>query len=454
LILTKHIISISITLVIVAIASVYTLRFVKSSDDFCVGGRKLGSLLVGSSLVGAFVGGTSTVGTAQVAYIAGFSGIWFTLGAGVSCFLLAFLLAKPLRNATVETIPQLFCSFYGNKAANWTILYITIGTLIQIAAQVLAAIPILTLILNIPALTAGIIIFILILFYSIFGGLWSTSLLGVIKTFLLNTTLFAAGFLAYKFGGGYLKIADIFLNTMVTTLDPTSVSSAMGAIISVTVGFISTQSYLQVIFSASSVKSAQRGSFLAGILIILTGISCTIIGMFMRSNSPQINAAEALPLFIINYLNPWLGGVILATLILSLVMTGAALVLGVATILTKNIFQKIRPAALDKELIWAFRVSMLLIAFIVMPFALTNLNSLILQWAFISMALRGVTVFLPLIILLFFKDRFDPKYGEIAIIIGPALVLLWAFLGVREIDALYPGLIISVIILGLGYRRP
>jgi len=447
-----YLLSISVTLLFVAVVSIYASKMVKNVQDFSVGGRKLGAALVGGSLVGAFVGGTSTVGTAQAAYLTGLNGIWFTLGAGLSCWFLALFLAKPLRNSQVETIPQLIESSFGGQAAIWSTFFISVGIIIQIAAQVLSAIPIVSLILNVSPLLAGTVVFSLIICCSIFGGVWSTGFVGIVKTLLLNTALLAGGFAAYTLARGYSGLLEGLGSGPWFSLFPHGISVELGAGISVIVGFISTQTYLQIIFSARSAKSAQLGAVIAGALIPLTGLASVMIGMFMRISYPDINPASALPLFILKHLNPWLGGVILATLILSLVMTGAALTLGAATIFTKNVYHKLRPRALDKELIWICRFFILLVVIAVMISVTSNANAMILQWAFLSMALRGATVFFPLLAVLFFKERVSQSTGKWAVILAPLTVIVWSVLGIKQIDPLYPGMIVSFIVLAFGFK--
>ncbi|KUO53313.1 MAG: hypothetical protein APF76_08670 [Desulfitibacter sp. BRH_c19] len=448
-----YIISISVTLVFVAFISILASNKVKTSSDFCVGGRKLGSVLVSGSMVGAFVGGTSTVGTAQVAYLYGISGIWFTLGAGLSCLFLALFLAKPLRKSEVVTIPQLFESFYGKKAALWSVFFVSIGILVQVAAQVLSAVPVLTNMFALSPLVAVTLIITLIVCYSVFGGIWSTGYVGIIKTILLSTTLVAGGFIAYRLAEGITGLQRGLGEGVWFSIFPHGIGVELGAGISVIVGFISTQTYLQIIFSAKSVKTAQRGSLIAAILIPLTGLASVLIGMFMRVAYPDINPASALPMFVILHLGPGLGGIVLATLILSLVMTGAALTLGITTIIGKDIYQNIRPQATDKEMVWVFRFLIILISSIVFVFVTSNVNSLILEWAFLSMALRGATVFLPLLGIFFLKDRISPKISRWAILIAPVIVIFWSIFAPKEINPLYPGVVVSFLLLVLGYRK-
>lgn len=449
---TSYLISISLTLIFVIFVSFLASKKVKTSLDFSVGGRKLGGILVSGALVGAFIGGTSTIGTAQAAYLYGISGIWFTLGAGMGCICLALFLAKPLRKAEVETIPQLFESFYGKRAAFWSVFFVSMGILVQIAAQVLSAIPIFTTMFRINHTMAGTMILALIICFSVFGGIWSTSYVGVVKTLLLNTTLLAGGVIAYSLAGGLTGLQQGLGQGAWFSLFPHGLGSELGAGISVIIGFISTQTYLQIIFSAESVKTAQRGSIIAAILIPLSGLASVLIGMFMRTNYPDINPASAMPMYIMLHLEPWFAGIVLATLLLSIILTGAALTLGVTTIIGKNIFQTIKPHANDKEMVWAFRLLIISISVIVLVFVMSNINSLILQWAFLSMALRGATVFMPLLGILFLKGRINPKISRWAILIAPIAVLLWSVMGPRSIDPLFPGVIISFVLVGIGYR--
>ena len=53
--------------------------------------------VVAGVIMGTLVGGSSTVGTAQLAYQFGLSAWWYTLGAGISCLILALVYTKPLR---------------------------------------------------------------------------------------------------------------------------------------------------------------------------------------------------------------------------------------------------------------------------------------------------------------------------------------------------------------------
>ncbi len=446
-----HLVSIVLTLGIVGIVGIYSARYVKNAADFTVGGRNLKTSLVTCSLIGSFIGGTSTIGTAQIGFTLGISGIWFTLGAGLSCIMMGLFLAKPLRNSNVFTIPTFLGTTYGVRAGTWVTFFTSIGMLIQIAAQVLASVPLINSVLTLNIFTAASIVMLLIILYVLFGGIWGTSLVGLMKTFLLYISIFAAGFLCFKLLGGFNGISSSFSPRPWFNLFPHGFSKEIASVFSVIVGFTSTQSYLQIIFSGRNGKVSARGAVFAGLLIPLVGIFCTLIGMFMSVHNPNISPSEALPIFVLKYLDPWFGGIVLATLLISLVMTGAALTLGVSTIWSQNIYKELfRPLADDREILWISRLMVILISVIVILFVTSNANSLILKWAFLSMALRGVTVFLPLLGAVFLKKHMSSAAGTLAVSAAPAFAILWAFIFPNSIDPLYVGMLLSFIILISG----
>lgn len=442
----QHYIGFFITLGIAAAIGLYASRFVKTSADFSIGGGKLSSWLVTGYLVGAFIGGTSTVGTAQVAYRFGISGLWFTLGAGLGCLFMAFFLVKPMRQARVTTIPQFLGSHYGAEATTWSVLYTTLGMFIQIIAQVLAAIPLMMSLLPVGAVEAALVTVLLIIGYIFFGGIWGSSLVGIFKTFLIYLSIGVAGIYCLKLVGGLSGLQEGLPVFPWFSLFPTGVSKELAACFSVVVGFISTQTYMQAVFAGKDSGAARKGILLSAVLIPLVGVLCVAIGMYMRLAYPDINPAQALPLFAVLHLQPVFAGVLLATLLISLITVGSSLTLGVCTMLSQDIYKKIRPKVTDKELLMVARFLVLLVITGALVVVLYNKNSLVLQWAFLSMALRGVTVFLPLLAAVFWPGRFSPAVGATAIAVAPGLAVIWPWLGLAPVEPLYLGLGFSLFI--------
>jgi len=165
-----HYLSAIIIILIISLTGVYSARHVRTPADFSVGGRQLSSTLVGSFLIGAFIGGTSTVGTAQMAYQYGISAVWFTLGGGLACLVMGLFLARPLREREVDTVSQFLAGVYGDQVRPWVALYTSVAIFIQIAAQTLAAIPLIAGVLPVSPPWAAVIFTFMLTAYVVFGG--------------------------------------------------------------------------------------------------------------------------------------------------------------------------------------------------------------------------------------------------------------------------------------------
>ena len=209
-----------------------------------------------------------------------------------------------------------------------------------------------------------------------------------------------------------------------------------------------TQTYLQAMFAGKSGKESRKGAFYAALLIPPIGFACTLIGMYMRTVNPNLVPKEALPSFILNYLNPWIGGITIAALIISVIGTGAGLTLGVSTMINRDLYLRfINPKADDKSQLKVLRLSVFIVSILALFMVFVNADSLILKWGFLSMALRGTTIFIPLLGAIFFKDRVRKESGILAIILAPIATILWEIFSFSNIDSLYIGLLVSLFII-------
>ena len=171
----------------------------------------------------------------------------------------------------------------------------------------------------------------------------------------------------------------------------------------------------------------------------------------MRMNHPDIDPATAFPQFVLNYMNPWLGGVVLATLLIAAVGTGAGLALGISTIFTKDIYKNyINKGADDKKLLLISRWVIVLTLSLALLFITGNAKSLILKWSFMSMGLRGATVFAPLCGALFMTGKVKSSYAVASMVIGPLAVLLGKSILPEEIDPLFLGAAASFLLVAAG----
>ena len=448
---TVHIIFIVLTTALVLGVGVYAGTRIKSAADFSTGGGKAGTSLVAGTIMGTLVGGSSTVGTAELAFKFGASAWWFTLGGGIGCLLLGIFLARPLRESGKETIPQFLVTTYGPKSGPITTIFSSIGIFLSIVAQILAAIALLSSMFQLSPILGALVAIILVICYVFFGGLTGAGMTGIAKLILLYGSLIVIGVLAYIKVGGVSGLTHGLPAFPYFSLFGRGFSIDLAAGVALIVGVISTQTYIQAMFAGKDVATARRGALVSAILIPPTGIAGMLVGMYMKMNFPNMRAAEALPTFVMSYLPPWFGGIVLGTLLVAVIGTGAGLTLGISTMLTKDIYKKlISPQASDQKLMYVSKGLIVAVAALTLLFVTGNLKSMILQWGFLSMGLRGATIFFPLLGAVFFKKFVSPTAGFIALIAGPAADLIWKLSVPKGMDPLYAGLLTSLVCLVIG----
>lgn len=446
-----HFLGIGLTLILITCVGIYSGRKVKNASDFSVGGKKAGTAIVAGTIMGTLVGGASTIGTAELSFTYGFSAWWFTLGGGIGCLFLGLCFVRPLYATNKETVPQILTAEYGRNAGPVSSVCVSVGIFLNIVAQILSAVALLTAMFGMPPAAASIVAIALMAFYVIFGGVWGTGFVGVAKLILLYGAVIIGGTLAVNLGGGVGGFSAAFPREQYFSLFARGFLVDAGAGFSLLLGVLSTQTYIQAVLSGRNVESSRRGALISAILIPPIGLCGIFIGMFMRMQAPDMSPAVVLPQFVITYMHPFVGGIVLATLLIAVVGTGAGLALGISTIFTKDIYKTyVNTSADDKKTLSVSRVLIVAVLMLAFLFTTGNMKSLILKWSFMSMGLRGAAVFVPLCGALFLRGRVSAKFAVAAIILGPAGVLLGKFVLPASVDPLFLGVAVSLIVMGAG----
>jgi solute:Na+ symporter, SSS family len=320
-------------------------RRVRSCSDFMVAGRRASAVMVGGVIAGTVVGGGSTIGATELAFVCGWSGAAYAIGASVGCLVLGSLFAVRLRSRDTRTIPQLIGQSYGKSAALASALTSAASVFVTLVAQFIAATSLLTSFFGTSRPLAAALTAFIMLAYVLGGGLLGTAVLGVVKLALLYATL-------------VVSAAVVVWSTPVSgaTLLHDAASALAGcarsfmtdvdSVLALCVGMLSTQIYIQSLSAAVTDRAARRGAYFCAALVPPTAVATVLIGGFMRHQFPAIEPVRALPTFIMTFMTPWLAGGMLAVLLVTTIGSGAGLLLGITTTLTRDIALAVWPERL------------------------------------------------------------------------------------------------------------
>lgn len=447
----SQILGIAITLVLILSVGVIAGKNVKSSKDFAIGGGKAAFYMVAGSIIGTLVGGSSTVATSQLAFTNGFSALWFTLGAGIGCLLLGLFFAKPLRKNGSGTLQEMIKKEYGETAGVLSSVLGILGIFLNIVAQLLSAMALLSAILPMNTLLCGLVVALLMTCYILFGGMRGAGAIGVIKTVMLYICAVCCLVIILKTTGGYADLVSSLPEDMNIGLFSRGFGTDGGAACSLILGVLSTQSYAQSILSAKNDRAAVSGSLLSAVLIPPIGIAGVLVGLFIKSRFPQMTASRSFPNFLMDSFPGFVSGVFLAVLLIAIIGTGAGLTLGITSVVKNNILSRLLPDLSEKKKLLCDRIIVVAVLLAAVVFTQGGFQSIILQWSFMSMGLRGAVLFLPLCGALFLPGRIAPKYAVCSIVCGPLLTLLGKLLlpGL-PFDPLFLGVAANVLIMAAG----
>lgn len=447
-----HLFIMAMTVVVVLGIGIYLARGVRTADAYSVGGRGAGCSLVAGSIAGTVVGGGATVGTAQLAYSFGFSAWWFTLGAGIAFILMGLFYARKLRSTSLETIPEYLYLHYGPWAEFLSSIISSAGILFSAVASCLPGIELISFFLGTEPVVSAMILAALVMAYTFFGGMKSAGAGGILKMGIIAISLTAAGISAWldlSSGGILASFSSSQLSLMGRGWD-----ASLANLVSVIVGILCTQAYVQCIFSARSPAVASVGCVAAALIVIPVGLPSVAIGMYMYALHPVDVPMMALPLYLFHHVPVFIGGLGMGAIVLSLIGSIGGLSLGIGTMVAKDLVAPIFHVLDDRLLLWIIRASVALIIALACAIAMANRGSQILIWNYLSMSLRGAGVFVPLTMAIFLPGHLKKKWVILSMV-GSTVMALLAVVMKTTVDPLFIGLGASFTLLipGISLKR-
>ena len=426
------------TIALVLASGLYAARSVHSAEGFSLGGRSAGAPLVAGTIAGTCVGGGATVGTAQLACSLGLSAWWFTIGTGIALIVMGLFYAKRLRRTSLETIPEFLGVRYGKSASVFSSLVSSVGIFFSAVASTLPGLHLIAAIFGVGHGAAAFALVALVACYIFFGGIKSAGVGGILKMIVLWLSL--AGVAAWH--GLPALTADAPLAPGTWSLGHAGAQSIAAGLLSLIVGVISTQSYIQAIFSAANPRTATVGAFAAALIVIPVGLPCSLIGIYMHAAAPDIAPILALPAYLFTHAGTLIGSIAMGGIALSLVGSIGGLSLGIGTMLSHDVFAPLLAVKSEGRLLLLHRLTVLLVMALAALFAIFFIDSQVLVWNYLSMALRGGGVFLPLTLAVFCPGRLSPRLAVISMLLSTAAAVAAAALK-SAVHPLFIGLVVS-----------
>ncbi|NDF24976.1 MAG: hypothetical protein EB149_03180 [Thaumarchaeota archaeon] len=263
----------------------------KSGRRLIVAGKSLPLFMVGTMLVAQSVDGNSTLGAIALIYQFGFwGGAVIPIGLGICLLLTGTFYGKKLNKMSMFTLPDYYFRRYGNASEGMSGVLMIISFVVLVAGNFAASGFILETAIGIPFLWGIIIAALVVLTYTIAGGLFASAYTDIFQIYLAIGSFWAA-FIFFAGGFSGVPFDVILASAPPAYLDLSGLFDvANGALINwagilaLGLGDIVALDFMERVFAARDPKTVRRGAFMgAGLTFFTNGGLLAISSVISRN---------------------------------------------------------------------------------------------------------------------------------------------------------------------------
>ena len=465
-----------------------------STDDFYLGGRKLGPFVTAMSAEASDMSSWLLMGLPGVAYLTGISDAgWTAIGLAAGTYINWLIVAKRIRRYTHTcnnsiTIPSFFSNRYRDEKKMLQVIaaiFIVIFFIPYTASGFAACGKLFSSLFGVKYLTAMIISAIVIVAYTTLGGFLAASTTDFIQSIIMSVALIVVLIFGVETAGGigavihnaselpgYLSMTlsyDVNTGKTAPYSALTIVSTAAWGL-----GYFGMPHILLRFMAIEDEKKLKLSRRVATIWVVISLFVAVFIGvigytmskvgaleMLTGSNSETIIVKISALLYQHGVIFALLAGVILAGILASTMSTSDSQLLAASSAVSSDILGAFRKDSSNKNgSMAAARITLLVIS-VVAAFIARNPDSSV--FAIVSFAWAGFgAAFGPVVLFSLFWKR-TSKWGALAgMVCGGSMVFIWKYLirplgGIWNIYELLPAFLIAcaaIVIVSLLTPKP
>ena len=463
----------------------------KNTDDFYLGGRKLGPLVTAMSAEASDMSSWLLMGLPGVALVYGLAeASWTALGLGIGTWVNWFIVSKRIRNYTqlidAVTIPEFFSKRFGDKK---NLLSLIAGLVILVffvpytASGFNACGTLFSSLFGVDYFTAMVLSAIVIVLYTTLGGFLAASTTDLIQSIVMTIALVVVVGFGINFAGGWDNVVTNansmpgFLE-LFNTYDPSANASTdySGLTIASTLawglGYFGMPHILlrfMAIGDKNKLKTSRRIAtvwvFISMAIAILIGVIGSAVvknGVIALDNANSQRIIIEIAKFISGNgaIFAILAGVILAGILAATMSTSDSQLLAAASAVSQNIVKEFFGKTLSqKASMLVARITVVVIAIVGVIWAKDEGS----VFEIVSFAWAGFgAAFGPVVLFALFWKRTN-KWGALSgMVVGGVMIFVWKYViaplgGVFAIYELLPAFIlasISIVLVSLITEEP
>lgn len=451
----------------------------RTTDEYFLGGRRLGSWVVSMSAQASDMSGWLLMGLPGAAYLSGISAGWIAIGLAVGTYLNWLFVAKRLRQYTkvagdAITLPQFFKNRFRDRSGMISVVaavFILVFFLFYTASGFVSCAKLFSSVFGINYYVALVIGAVVVISYTFAGGFFAVCWTDFFQGMLMFFCVLAVPTIAIQSIGGFTPFLDKveafnpnFLSMFVdgATNQPYTLMGII-SLVAWGLGYFGQPHILIRFMGIESPAAIKKSRRIATVWVLISLTAAVLIGVSGRMYLGDIllegGAQETVYITMVsNIFHVFIGGIFLSAILAAIMSTADSQLLVTASAITEDFYHnKIRPKASPSELMWVSRICVISVALIAVFIAIDQDSTVL---GLVSYAWAGFgSAFGPLVLCSLFWKRTN-KYGAYAgIIVGGLTSIIWAQLsgGIFDLYEIVPGFffgLIAIVVVSLLTPAP
>ena len=420
-------------------------RLTRSSEDYYLAGRSLGSWVTAVSSTASSESGWVVLGAVGMVYVSGVSALWFAPGCLMGYAANLYLLAPQLRREGVRTgaltLPDLLVRRFGDRAhllrvASVVVIFLSLGG--YVAAQMTATGKAMQAIVGLSYQQGIWIGGVIIIVYTLMGGFRAVSWTDFFQGMVMVFALVVMPGIALLRAGGYGMTLE-----RLAALDPQLVLVTGGrsgfALLGFVVGMVGIglcypgqPHVLTRYMAAASDEKIRQTQVIAMVWGALVFYGAGFLGLAGRLLMPELASGgdpeQLFPLLSRQMLHPLVAGVMLAAILSAIMSTVSSQLLVAASAISRDLLEEVFGVARSgKASVVAGRLSVLVLGLAAIAVALQDVR--VVFW-FVLFAWSGMGAAFGPPLLLGLRTGWVTRWGALAgVITGFVVTIVWKSAG-------------------------
>ncbi|MGJ1206425.1 sodium/proline symporter PutP [Sphingobacterium lactis] len=465
---TYELISIGLYMLLMVLIGFYSWKkSTSNSEEFLIGGRKMGAAVTALSAGAADMSGWLLMGLPGAMYMSGISSSWIAIGLTTGAFLNYVLVAPRLRVYTEVaknsiTIPVFFENRFHDKTQLLKIassVFILVFFTLYTSAGMVSGGRLFESAFQMDYYTGLFVTTFVVVLYTFLGGFLAVSLTDFVQGTIMVTALVILPIVMVSQIGGLGTTMDIIetKNSNYLNLFTGTTTVSIISLLAWGLGYFGQPHILVRFMAIDSVKDIPKARNIGISWMIFTVGGAMLVGLFgiaylakfdvatMAKFDGSKEQAETIFIYLSRILfHPLIGGFLLSAILAAVMSTISSQLLVTSSSMTEDIYKTFfNKQASAKNMLMMSRLSVLIVAIIALLLSLNPKDSIL---NLVGNAWAGFgAAFGPLILLSLLWKRTTATAGLLGMLVGGATVLLWVYVphDYKDVYEMIPGFLLG-----------